>query len=58
MSKNLLNVLNNLIQSIKSVIDSTQQLQLRENVLESENALNAIKIIKDQIQCRTRLRAC
>ena len=47
------NVLDNLIQSIKSLIDCTHQLQLRWNVLGFQNRLRTIKMIKDQIQCRS-----
>ena len=47
------NVVDNLIQSIKGLIDCTHQLQRRWNVLGFENALSAVKIIKDQIQCRS-----
>ena len=35
------------------VIDCTQQLQVRENVVEFEKALRAVKVIKDQIQYRS-----
>ena len=35
------------------VIDCTQQLQVRENVVEFEKALGAVKVIKDQIQYRS-----
>ena len=35
------------------VIDCTQQLQVRENVVGFEKALGAIKVIKDQIQYRS-----
>ena len=35
------------------VIDCTEQLQVRENVLGSEKALGAVKVIKDQIQYRS-----
>ena len=34
------------------VIDCTQQLQVRENVVGFEKALGAVKVIKDQIQYR------
>ena len=34
------------------VIDCTQQLQVRENVVGFEKALGAVKMIKDQIQYR------
>ena len=35
------------------VIDCTQQLQVRENVVGFEKALGAVKVIKDQIQYRS-----
>ena len=35
------------------VIDCTQQLQVRENVLGFEKALGEVKVIKDQIQYRS-----
>ena len=35
------------------VIDYTQQLQVRENVVGFEKALGAVKMIKDQIQYRS-----
>ena len=35
------------------VIDCTQQLQVRENVMGFEKALGAVKVIKDQIQYRS-----
>ena len=35
------------------VIDCTQQLQVRENVVGFEKALGALKVIKDQIQYRS-----
>ena len=35
------------------VIDCTQQLQVRENVVGFEKALGAAKVIKDQIQYRS-----
>ena len=35
------------------VTDCTQQLQVRENVVGFEKALGAVKVIKDQIQCRS-----
>ena len=35
------------------VIDCTQQLQVRENVVGFEKALGAVKMIKDQIQYRS-----
>ena len=35
------------------VIDCTQQLQVRENVVRFEKALGAVKVIKDQIQNRS-----
>ena len=36
-----------------TVIDCTQQLQVRENVVEFEKALGAVKVIKSQIQYRS-----
>ena len=36
------------------VIDCTQQLQVRENVVGFEKALGAAEVIKDQIQYRSR----
>ena len=36
-----------------NVIDCTQQLQVRENVVGFEKALGAVKVIKDQIQYRS-----
>ena len=36
------------------VIDCTQQLQVRENVVGFEKALVAVKVIKDQFQYRSR----
>ena len=36
----------------QKVIDCTQQLQVRENVVGLEKALGAVKVIKDQIQYR------
>ena len=35
------------------VIDCTQQLHVRENVVGFEKALGAVKVIKDQIQYRS-----
>ena len=35
------------------VIDCTQQLQVRENLVEFEKALGAAEVIKDQIQYRS-----
>ena len=35
------------------VIDCTQQLQVRENMVKFEKALGAVKVIKDQIQYRS-----
>ena len=35
------------------VIDCTQQLQVRENVVGFEKTLGAVKVIKDQIQYRS-----
>ena len=35
------------------VIDCTQQLQVRDNVVGFEKALGAVKVIKDQIQYRS-----
>ena len=35
------------------VIDCTQQLQVRENVVGFEKALGAVEVIKDQIQYRS-----
>ena len=35
------------------VIDCTEQLQVRENVVGFEKALGAVKVIKDQIQYRS-----
>ena len=35
------------------VIDCTQQLQVRENVVGFEKALGAVKVIKDQIQYKS-----
>ena len=35
------------------VINCTQQLQVRENVMRFEKALGAVKVIKDQIQYRS-----
>ena len=35
------------------VTDCTQQLHVRENVVGSEKALGAVKVIKDQIQYRS-----
>ena len=35
------------------VIDCTQQLQVRENVMGFEKALRAVEVIKDQIQYKS-----
>ena len=43
-------------QKALKVIDCTQQLQVRENVVGFEKALGAVEVIKDQIN--TGLRAC
>ena len=40
-------------ETLFKVIDSTQQLQVRENVMGFEKALGAVKVIKDQIQYRS-----
>ena len=37
----------------KKVVDCTQQLQVRENVVGFEKALGAVKVIKNQIQYRS-----
>ena len=39
--------------TLLKVIDCTQQLQVRENVVGFEKALGAVKVIKDQIQYRS-----
>ena len=38
---------------IFKVIDCTQQLQVRENLVGFDKALGAVKVIKDQIQYRS-----
>ena len=40
-------------ETLSKVIDCTQQLQVRENVVGFEKALGAVKVIKDQIQYRS-----
>ena len=50
---NLSDVLKNRIHRIESLIDGTRQLQLGFSVLGFENALNTVKMINDQIQCRS-----
>ena len=40
-------------ETLLKVIDCTQQLQVRENVVGFEMALGAVKMIKDQIQYRS-----
>ena len=41
------------LKSFLKVIDCTQQLKVRENVVGFEKALGAVKVIKDRIQYRS-----
>ena len=41
------------LKRLLKVIDCTQQLQVRENVMGCEKALGAVKVIKDQNQYRS-----